>query len=133
MAKQTKSSFLSLTFFYWAPVCVWAGVIFYLSNLPADDLPSWEIPYLDKGVHAVEFGILAFLFLRGAVATFLGQTMRFQCLLTVMAVFFYALLDEYHQSFVLGRVTDVYDLVADSIGIFFALFLAKNRLTRALN
>jgi len=110
---------------YWFPTLLWAGVIFYLSHLPVEELPSWEIPYLDKVVHAIEFGILTLLCLRSFVATYPSKSIRFLILLTFAVVFSYALQDEYHQSFIAGRITDVYDLLADTTGIIIALLLLK--------
>lgn len=124
---------LKFILYYWFPTFAWAGVIFHLSNLPADDLPSWEVPYLDKLIHAIEFAILAYLTLRSFVATYPKKSNVFQCTLMAITVFSYALLDEFHQSFVAGRFTDVYDLVADSSGIFLILLFFRNRLTVGQN
>jgi len=110
---------------YWLPTFVWAGVIFYLSHLPVEELPSWEIPYLDKVIHLIEFGLLATLCLRSFVATYPSRSNQSLILITFVVVFCYAILDEYHQSFVIGRITDVYDLAADTSGILLALLLSK--------
>lgn len=107
-----KEKFFSL---YWLALFLWAGVIFYLSHLPAEELPGWQIPYLDKVVHAAEFGILAWLCFKSFRAFFPA----------LLFSFLYALSDEFHQLFVPGRCPDIYDLFADVSGIFLALFLLK--------
>ncbi|MFM8552448.1 MAG: VanZ family protein, partial [Nitrospiraceae bacterium] len=48
---------------YWTPVAAYAGVIFYLSAQSAVPGPTiWIIELIgDKGVHAIEFGLLGLL------------------------------------------------------------------------
>ena len=49
---------------YWAPVALYAGTIFFLSaqSHPEEQLPSFLFKHLsDKVLHAVEYGILSLL------------------------------------------------------------------------
>lgn len=100
---------------YWLATFLWAGVIFYLSHLPAEELPGWQIPYLDKVIHAAEFGILAWLSFKSFRAIWPA----------FLFAFLYALSDEFHQFFVPGRFPDIYDLLADTSGIFLVLLFVK--------
>lgn len=109
----------------WIPPFLWASLIFWLSSFPADELPSWEIPYLDKFVHALEFGILALLLYRSAKITFVMKTRSFLMAFTFLIAIVFALTDEWHQTFVPGRISSPYDLAADAFGILLFLFPQK--------
>jgi VanZ family protein len=92
----------------WAPVVVWAAVIFALSSLSdlGTGLGTWDL-VLRKLGHAAEFALLGALLARalrddrGAFA--LGAA--------------YAVTDEIHQHFVPGRVGAWYDVAIDSVGV----------------
>ena len=97
------------------PLVAIAG-IHYLSSLEPAELaaPVLPVPHADKGVHAVLFALLLCSFrawrgwrrtpvewLPGACAA---------CLVVAGG-------DEWHQSFVPGRQSDVADFLADAVGI----------------
>jgi len=92
----------------WAPVLVWAGVIFAFSSIPSlgTDLGTWDL-VLRKLAHLAEYAILGMLLLRAvrrpAVALALGGL--------------YAVSDEVHQTFVEGRVGAVLDVAIDTLGV----------------
>jgi VanZ family protein len=102
---------------WWALALSLAGLIFWLSASPdARGAAGWiELTHpRDKIVHGTAFGVLAgFLYL----AT--GKP-----LLAVLLASGYGAFDELHQATVPGRVADVWDWVADTIGaILFVLVL----------
>ena len=84
-------------------------------------------PYLRKCAHATVFFVLAIL-----VSIFLTR-FKFRIsasfVITVLICFMYALFDEYHQTFVLGRTGQLTDSLIDVsgsiIGSFITLFLIK--------
>ena len=78
-------------------------------------LPS-KIPLCDKIVHAVEYGILGILFVRAIAHTYPKESWLLLWATTFFFVALYAMSDEFHQSFVPGRSTDVYDWMADALG-----------------
>lgn len=92
----------------WAPVALWAALIFGLSSIPhlGTDLGTWDL-VLRKLGHFAEFGVLGALLLRaiahGPVAVALGSL--------------YAATDEIHQSFVTGRVGSPLDWAIDTAGV----------------
>jgi VanZ family protein len=92
----------------WAPVVVWAAVIFAFSSVPdlGTGLGTWDL-VLRKLAHAAEFGLLGLLLARAlgrpAVALALGAL--------------YAVSDEIHQSFVPGRVASPLDVLVDTAGV----------------
>lgn len=102
-------------FKYWLPVLIWAGFIFYLSSIP--DLKSGldQDFILRKIAHILEFAILTFLFLRILAKEDLSN--KNIIIYSIVFSFLYALSDEYHQTFVLGREGSLKDVGIDSIGI----------------
>jgi VanZ family protein len=109
--------------FYWLPVFLWGGFIFYLSSLP--DLRilqnHWDFIVRKIG-HMGVYGILARLVARALTGTTLGSWKRifvWSLALTIL----YACSDEFHQSFVPGRTAAIHDVLIDSAGAWLALGL----------
>lgn len=102
----------------WAPVVVWAGVIFVFSSVPdlGTDLGIWDL-IGRKIAHALEFALLGALVLRAvgrpAVAVALGS--------------FYGLTDEVHQAFVPGRVGSPLDWAIDTVGVVLGVVVLARR------
>lgn len=105
--------------YYWLPLAVWMGLIFYLSAQP--ELPGPDNDRLGEllrsGGHAFVFGVLAILWAR-----VLGQR-RWALVLAFALTMVYALSDEFHQSFVPGRHPDLWDVACDAAGAVMALLL----------
>jgi VanZ family protein len=106
-------------FWYWVPVALYAGVIFYLSaqSHPEEQLPSFLIEDVsDKVLHAVEYGILALLCYR-AFRWAAGPAVAQQAVvLAIVTASVYGLTDEAHQLFVPFRESSWQDWLADTIG-----------------
>jgi VanZ family protein len=102
----------------WIPVGLYAGGIFLLSSLShPPSIPAWELPHLDKLLHALQYGGLTFVLIR---ALYLTGTVRPATHLIFWGAFLaiiYGSLDELHQAFTPGRTMSVYDLLADAIGV----------------
>ena len=104
---------------YWSPVALYAGLIFYLSSLshPEQYIPSLLFLKLgDKALHAVEYALLGFLCYRAfrhAAGTW-GE--HYAVLLAVAAATIYGATDEWHQAFVPFRESDRWDLATDLLG-----------------
>jgi VanZ family protein len=92
----------------WAPVVVWAAVIFAFSSIPSlsTGLGGWDL-VLRKLAHLTEYAILGALLVRAlsrpGLAIFLGGL--------------YAVTDEVHQHFVRGRHAAWYDVLLDTVGV----------------
>jgi VanZ family protein len=100
---------------YWAPLYVYAGIIFYFSSIPKP-LPDVSIPHFDKFLHLIEyavFGILAARAFKSSPREILYKNFK---ILAVLAAVAYGASDEFHQFFVSCRNCDVFDLMADLIG-----------------
>jgi VanZ family protein len=99
----------------WAPVVLWAVVIFTLSSIPdlGTGLGTWDT-VLRKLAHTAEFallGALVFRALRDAPAA-------------VLLASAYAATDEVHQTFVAGRHGSPLDWAIDSAGALLGVAVA---------
>ena len=97
----------------WAPVLVYMALIFFLSSLPKAPLP----PHVsDKSGHLSAYVLLGVLTFR-AVAGGLPARLTWPGALAVLIIAAgHGALDEFHQSFVPGRQSDIADWYADSAG-----------------
>ena len=99
----------------------WMGVLFYLSHQPALDAPML-FSGQDKLFHAIVYGILGFLLLGSRTPSMQGFT-NTQVRGSILIASLYGISDEFHQYFVPGRNTDVWDWVADTLGAVIAVSL----------
>ncbi|MGE3841233.1 MAG: VanZ family protein [Vicinamibacterales bacterium] len=101
----------------WLPVVAVMAAIFMLSAQPA--LP--DVGVSDKQAHGLTYGALAVLVLRAlARARWSGVSMG-SALSSAVVATLYGVSDEWHQSFVPGRSSDVRDVVADAVGALIAV------------
>ncbi|HUP33078.1 MAG TPA: VanZ family protein [Gaiellaceae bacterium] len=107
----------SATLRLWAPVVLWAAVIFALSSVSdlGTGLGTWDL-VLRKLAHAAEFALLGALLLRA-----LGNA-RAAVALGVA----YAVSDELHQHFVPGRLGSPIDVAIDSVGVGLGVVLWRS-------
>jgi VanZ family protein len=104
---------------YWVPVALYAGTIFYLSDQlhPQEKLPSFLFEeFSDKTLHAVEYGILALLCYRAFRWASGPAVARQAVLLAIVTASVYGMTDEVHQTFVPLRESGWEDWLADTIG-----------------
>lgn len=104
------------------PVFIWCGVIFFLSAQPT--LPSASKFLLDyflkKSAHIIEYAILFLLTIRSV------RQHNKNTLMVFLFCFFYALSDEFHQRFVPGRHSNIFDVYFDSVGMLIAFLRTKH-------
>ena len=104
---------------YWVPVALYAGAIFYLSaqSHPEDQLPSFLFKEVsDKVLHAVEYGILSLLCYRAFRWAAGPAVARQAVVLAIVTASVYGITDEAHQAFVPLRESSWLDWLADTIG-----------------
>jgi VanZ family protein len=129
----------------WVPVAVWAAAIFLFSTefFTGDGTSRFLIPLLEllmptaapetlnllhgmlrKLAHLTEFALLTLLLGRALVRP--HRTLFWLAWRVLPAAVAWAILDEWHQTFVPGRVGAVRDILLDSAGVLvgFALFAA---------
>jgi VanZ family protein len=97
----------------WAPVVVWAALIFTLSSFHSLPHPP---RVSDKHAHVGFYAVLSALLVRAlAGAAWSGITTRVALAAFALATL-YGVSDELHQRFVPGREASAADLFADSVG-----------------
>ena len=108
---------------HWLPAILWAMIIFYFSAQPAAPKVSGDEGIqlaLQKVGHATEYAILAFLVHR-ALRRGHQFSPRKAAILAALIAAGYGITDEFHQSFVPGRVCAVSDMAFDATGGVLAL------------
>lgn len=115
---------------YWCPVFFWCGIIFYFSSIPnlSTGWGIWDI-ILRKGAHITEYAILTFLLMRAFRNTSNLSLLALSAWSLRLSIF-YAFTDELHQGFVPGRENSVYDLLIDSLGAVFMVWLFTWRVNK---
>jgi VanZ family protein len=83
-----------------------------------------------KAAHFTEYAVLAFLARRAFITSSSAFIQRHWFQLGLLLVVVYALLDEYHQSFVPSRTPSIYDSSVDVAGGITVLLLFKLSQTR---
>ena len=115
----SRQDVMGQVLWYWVPVVLYAGTIFYLSaqSHPQEKLPSFLFEEVsDKVLHAVEYGILALLCYRAFRWAAGPAVARQAVLLAIVAASIYGMTDEVHQAFVPFRESGWEDWLADTIG-----------------
>lgn len=98
------------------PVLFYAALIFYLSSQSLDFVGEGPFPQWDKVAHATEYGLFSFLILRALGGTFPNTLKLTLAISAVLIAVAYGASDEFHQSFVPGRDSDLFDVMADGGG-----------------
>ena len=109
----------------WLPALLMMLIIFLFSSQPSSELPdfNWADTIVKKGGHLVGYAILALSYW---YAFRMQQDKR--GLAWLLAVL-YALTDEFHQSFVPGRHSTIWDvLIFDNLGAMLSLWIVSNRI-----
>jgi VanZ family protein len=108
----------------WGLALLLMMIIFAFSSIPSKEMPDFGVYDLSvkKLGHAMGYAFLALAYLKG-----LGGRKRKTFLLAWLMAVFYAMTDEFHQSFVPGRGSTIIDVGIDSVGaglglLLFALF-----------
>ncbi len=100
---------------YWFPVIVYSAIIFSVSGITKVQTPFKEV-FFDKILHFIEYTPYGFLMARSVVHTVRGLNFKLVLFLAFFLTVLYGVSDEFHQSFVDGRSSSIYDVFADSIG-----------------
>jgi VanZ family protein len=107
----------------YAPPLLLMAVIFFFSAQPdlSTGLGSWDLA-VRKLAHMVEYGLLWWLWWRA-----LGYGNPVPAVAIAVA---YAATDEFHQSFVEGRVGSPVDVLIDATGVVIAILAVRLRTRR---
>jgi len=107
------------------------GFIFYLSSRPSFAMVEnyWLNFLVFKTLHFCEYALLFILWFR-ALNNRKEKNRSSQLWRAFILSFFWAVTDEVHQLFVPTREGKIRDILIDTVGIFFALYLIKRILPR---
>lgn len=108
------------------PAFGWAIILAILMLLPQDNFPDSKLLSYDKLAHVGVFASLSFLILLGFLIKERKHT-RKQLVITLTISIVYGSFLEYLQTYVPGRMTDLYDFIANCTGgvvgvIIFSIF-----------
>lgn len=122
MFKKRKLGKVLLRFL---PALIWMGLIFYLSSIPnlKTDLDTVYDMILRKGAHMFEYFVLTLLIWFALEPFQMWRVTKFN--LVFIFSFLYAVLDEWHQTFVFSRSGSPWDVGVDTIGIVIGLLAIK--------
>ncbi len=142
--ENPKSKIQNSKLFYWLPPLTWMAAIFFFSTGSFSgertgsllyDMVHWvfhDLTYeqfrpihfaVRKVAHFTEYGLLALMLFRAFRA---GNPLRWRWSWAISAwlvIVAYALLDEYHQSFVPSRTASINDSLIDIVGGTVALLV----------
>lgn len=98
------------------PVFGAALSIFYVSSIPQLPFLQTTFAWQDKVLHIIAYFIFG-LSLLIAFIPYKKTSLQKKLIIFISIGTFYGASDEYHQSFIIGRSSEIADLVADIIGI----------------
>jgi len=107
--------------YYWLPVFVYAGLIFYFSSFP--EIPSIIIEIIPETLiwHMIEYAIFSILLFRAFINSKNTNFRKNAIYLAIAITIFYGITDEIHQYFVPERTISLFDVIGDSVGSFIIL------------
>ena len=117
--RKVSGSFTRL----WLPVLAWAALILAFSSVPdlGTGLGGWDL-VLRKLAHATEYAVLGALLVRATGRSGLAFALGV----------LYAISDEWHQTFVAGRLGAPLDVAIDAVGVACGVFLWQTLRARRL-
>ena len=98
---------------------LWTLLIFFLCFLPGKDIPDVNIPFIDKWVHLLLFGMLTLIW-------HLSQPIRnikFAFILLIAAIFQGWIVEYIQGHFTQGRTQDNMDTLADTTGAIIGIIM----------
>jgi len=104
---------------FWLPVVIYCVIIYIISSIPQPLPEELEIPYIDKLLHAIEYGILSYLLIRAFMGSEVKLTKTSIIILSIILATVYGASDEFHQLFVENRESSFFDLLFDFLGATF--------------
>ncbi len=116
---------MKLKFTFTLPAIIAAVLIFIASSFERVPFIDDSIIGWDKLVHMAVFFVFTLLLQVAFAANNQNWSNGKIAFISALTALIYALSDEIHQYFVPGRVCDIWDFAADSIGISLSLFFIK--------
>jgi VanZ family protein len=111
-----------MTFLWaWGPALIWMAVTFYISHQSVVSIPMGAPDYV---AHGVSYAGLGAMLMRGFAGGRLSAMSWRWVLAATLIASLYGVSDEFHQSFIPGRLPSLSDIVADTIGALIGASLA---------
>lgn len=107
------------------PLVIVSGTIFYLSSIPADELPDFTQDLSDKVLHIIAYFVYGIASQFAVVGWFRQWSDGRVRLLAFTIGFLFSVSDELHQLVVPGRHATHLDVVADVLGLVLALWCLR--------
>lgn len=124
MIRLLKIIYANKVFLVYIPLAVHWISILILTSLPSKSVPEFQLH--DKAKHFLAYFVLTF---------FLSLSLRLQersakirqnfVKISFFVLMIYSTLDEIHQLFIPGRAAEIWDWLANFIGIILGLWLVK--------
>ncbi|MFO7891803.1 MAG: VanZ family protein [bacterium] len=90
-------------------------LIFFFSSIPKLNVPDINFSLQDKFFHVIEFGIFGFFLQRSYYS--LTKKLYNSFIMVFFLGSMYGVLDEFHQSYIPGRLVSYNDMIADALGV----------------
>jgi VanZ family protein len=87
-----------------------------LSSIPSPPQPDWSFPFLDKIAHTIIYSLLGLSYLCSFTKGFLFHSTKI-IIAAFLAACLFGIFDEFFQSFIPGRFSELGDWIADIIGV----------------
>lgn len=104
------------------PWLFWLSLIWIVSSIPSDSLPSYKIIGIDKLAHFAQYLILGLLVNRWLKRMDLKGR---KCIYVYGLLLILAIIDELHQVYIPGRSVSVYDCLANGSGLVGAYLIHR--------
>ncbi len=115
VTRPPKRRFFVLFMGFWLPVLAYVSLIFVVSAQPNLQSPL-TFTNGDKVAHVCEYVLLGLLLVRALRATLRVSRPLFAAMIAIALVVAVGAGDEFLQSFIPGRTSDIFDLLADVVG-----------------
>jgi len=104
------------------PALLWCLIVMILTSYPKLTVPSGAFNYMDKLAHLFVYFIIALLIIRALVKD--GNKVKSdEVRKTIYYTGGFAIFDELHQIPIPGRSGEVFDVIADLLGVLLAIGL----------
>ncbi len=105
------------------PAILYSMLIYYLSSLPQSELPPIHITGFDKVLHFIEYSLYGMTLLLAYSRSKSSFILRNASLISIFTGLLYAVTDEIHQVYVVGRDCSFWDFSADALGVVFGIYV----------
>jgi VanZ family protein len=111
---------------YW-PAWAWLALVTAMSVMPGVPMPKFNLFSADKLGHAVAYGVLTWLMLRGYTQLHGAASWKTACYLGALAAAYGVLMEFVQGTFFPNRFFEIDDMLANTAGVVVAVLLLRLR------